>query len=100
MGLGNVGVQLGPLDFVNPFVQVMLTKNQGQPTAAGLAIGNQINLTLSNVRINGIDQPRFSVFLNFQGVVNVGLNDGLCSAPAAQGLLGLAWTFDPRHPFK
>jgi hypothetical protein len=100
MGLGNVGVQLGPLDFVNPFVQVMLTSNQGQPAAAGLAIGNQINLTLSTVSINGIDQPRFSLFLNLQGVVNVGLNDGLCSAPAAQGLLGLAWTFDPRHPFK
>jgi peptidoglycan hydrolase-like protein with peptidoglycan-binding domain len=93
MGLGNVGLQLGPLDFVNPFVQLMLTKNQGQPSAAGLAIGNQINLTLSEVNINGIVQPRFSLFLNAQGAVNVGLDDGRCSAPALQGLLGLAWTF-------
>lgn len=100
MGLGNVGLQLGPLDFVNPFVQTMLTKNQGQPAAAGLAIGNQINLTLSNVNIDGIDQPRFSVFLNLQGVVNVGLNNGQCSAPAAQGMIGLAWTFDPTRARK
>ncbi len=95
MSLGNVGVQLGPLDFVNPLVQVMLQGNQGQPASFGLAIGNQINLTLSTFTVNGIEQPQFAFFLNLQEVVNVGLNNGLCSAPATQGLLGLGWSFDP-----
>jgi hypothetical protein len=95
MSLGNLGVQLGPLDFVNPLVQFMLTANQGQPLAAGLALGNQINLTLKNVTLNGIEQPRFSVFVNLQEVVNVGTNNGFCSAPATQGMLGLSWTFAP-----
>lgn len=95
MSLGNLGLQLGPLDFANPFVQTMLQVNKGQPATVGVAIGNQINLSLNTFKINGIEQPRFAVFLNLQEVVNVGTNNGLCSAPATQGMLGLSWTFDP-----
>ena len=93
MGLGNLNLQLGPLDFLNPFVQIMLQKNQGQPTAAGFAVGNQINLSLRKTTINGIEQDTFTVFVNLQEVVNVGLDHGQCSAPATQGLLGLGWSF-------
>jgi peptidoglycan hydrolase-like protein with peptidoglycan-binding domain len=93
MGLGNLNLQLGPVDFVNPFVQVMLQKNQDQPFGVGLAIGNQVNLSLKKTTINGIEQDRFSVFLNLQEAVTVGLDNGLCTAPATQGMLGLGWSF-------
>ncbi|RFB76351.1 peptidoglycan-binding protein [Methylovirgula sp. 4M-Z18] len=95
MGLGNLGVSLGPVDFVNPFVQAMLTFNHGQSPTAGLALGNQTNLSLSDVVINGIKQPRLAVFFNLQAVANVDLNTGLGAAPSVQGLLGLSWTFAP-----
>lgn len=92
MGLGNIGLQLGPVDFLNPFVQIMLQKNQGQPAAVGLALGNQINLSLSKMIIGGIEQDRFVIFANLQEVVGIGLDNGQCSAPATQGLIGLGWT--------
>ncbi len=93
MGLGNLNLQLGPVDFLNPFVQLMLQKNQGQPAGVGLAVGNQINLSLRKTTINGIEQDTFSVFVNLQEVVNVGMDHGQCSAPATQGLIGLGWSF-------
>ena len=93
MGLGNLNLQLGPLDFLNPFVQVMLQQNQGQSPSAGLAVGNQINLSLGKKTINGIEMDTFSLFLNLQEVANVGLDTGQCSAPSTQGLLGLGWSF-------
>lgn len=92
MSLGNIGLQLGPVDFVNPMVQIMLQKNQGQPASVGFAVGNQVNLSLKKMTIGGIEQDRFTVFLNLQEVVGVGLDHGQCSAPATQGMIGLGWT--------
>jgi hypothetical protein len=90
-------VQMGPnlglkffndrLDVLNPFVQIMLQQNQGQPLSFGLALGNQLNVALDN-------NNRWSLFLNGQIVTNVGLNDGLCSAPAGQLLGGVGLNFD------
>jgi len=93
MALGNLKLQLGPLDFLNPFVQTMLQKNQGQPPAVGLAVGNQVNLSLKKVTVGGIEQDSLGLFVNLQEVVSVGLDSGNCTAPATQGMLGLGWSF-------
>lgn len=92
MSLGNLNLALGPVDFVNPMVQFMLQKNQGQPASIGFAAGNQVNLSLKKTTIGGIEQDRFVVFFNLQEVVGVGLDNGKCSAPATQGMIGLGWT--------
>ena len=93
MGLGNLNLQLGPVDFLNPFVQTMLQQNQDQPASVGLAIGNQVNVSLIKTTVSGIEQDRFAVFVNLQEAVSVSLSNGHCSAPSSQGLLGLGWTF-------
>lgn len=92
VGLGNLNLALGPVDFVNPSVQFMLQKNQGQPVSIGIAAANQVNLSLKKMKIDGIEQDRFVVFFNLQEVVGVGLDNGKCSAPATQGMIGLGWT--------
>jgi len=94
MGLGGFDfAQFGKLDLLNPFVQIMLQKNQGQPFSAGSAIGNQVNYSLIRRNIDGKDQDVLSLFFNGQAVVNVGLNDGKCSAPSGQFMIGTTLSF-------
>jgi peptidoglycan hydrolase-like protein with peptidoglycan-binding domain len=89
MGLGGFDfARFGRLDLLNPFVQLMLQKNDGQPATAGAAIGNQVNYTLISRQVNGDSQDVLSLFFNGQGVVNVGLNNGQCAAPSGQFLIG------------
>ena len=94
MGLGGFDkLKFGKLDLGNPFVQIMIAKNQGQQFTAGGAIGNQVNYSLISSKVNGEDQDVLSVFFNGQAVVNVGLNDGKCSAPSGQFLIGGSISF-------
>lgn len=96
MGLGNInnfGLDLGPLDLVNPFVQLNLSMNKGQPLSAGLAIGNQSTLTIREMTISGIKQPSLFLALNLQEAANVGLTTGKCAAPPIQGMINLGWNF-------
>ncbi len=86
MGLSGI-FKPGNFDLVNPFVVVMLQKNQGQPFGIGTGIGNQMNLNLTP---NGF----LSLFLNTQLVVNTSLSTGLTSAPGLQILGGVGLTFD------
>jgi hypothetical protein len=77
----------GRLDLLNPFVQLMLQKNDGQVPTVGLALGNQVNVGLD-------DDNHWNFFLNTQLVTNVALDNGLCQAPSFQALGGISYTFD------
>ena len=77
-------VQMGPselfkrgsFDLLNPFVQLFLQKNDGQPFSAGFSVGNQANWN--------IIQDQLSVFLNIQRAFGVGLNNGQGIPPPIQ----------------
>jgi hypothetical protein len=84
---GLLKVANGHLDLLNPFVQVMLQKNDGQVPTAGLALGNQVNVGLD-------DKGRWNLFLNTQVAVGVALDNGLCQAPSFQALGGISLTFE------
>jgi hypothetical protein len=94
-GFGQMGLALnkkvGDFDFLNPFVVMMLQRNQGQPFTWGTGIGNQTNYSLDK-------SGRWSLLLNVQGVVNVDLTSGLCSAPGLQILGGVGFTFGAIPP--
>ena len=90
MGLA-LNKKVGDFDFLNPFVVMMLQRNQGQPFTWGTGIGNQTNYSLDK-------SGRWSLLLNVQGVVNVDLTSGLCSAPGLQILGGVGFTFGAIPP--
>jgi hypothetical protein len=77
-------VQMGPsesfkrgsFDLLNPFVQLFLQRNDGQPFSAGFSVGNQANWN--------IIQDQLSVFLNIQTAFGVGLNNGQGIPPPIQ----------------
>jgi peptidoglycan hydrolase-like protein with peptidoglycan-binding domain len=75
----------GTIDWFNPFVQVALQKNANQPLNLGLSIGDQVNWNLI--------KDQLSLFANGQVVTSVDLTTGLCSAPAAQIVLGVSFEF-------
>lgn len=76
-----------PIDWFNPFVQLALQKNAGQPFSLSLGVGDQVNWNLT-------DKPMgLSLFVNGQVVTSVDLSNGLCSAPAVQILGGVSFEF-------
>jgi len=54
------------IDWLNPFVQVALSQNQGQALTAAFALGDQMNINLGN---SGV----YSFFINGQEVWNLNL---------------------------
>jgi peptidoglycan hydrolase-like protein with peptidoglycan-binding domain len=112
-GFGGGLWKLGPLDWFNPFVLLMLTQNQGQPLSFGLGIGDQVNFKLFSQPVPGhpdLDRQNLSLFINNQVVTNVLLplalpsplggppppdtKAGMASAPGVQILGGVIYTFD------
>jgi hypothetical protein len=73
---------VGSFDFVNPFVQGFVQKNQGKPSQGGFAVGDQASwkLTKNNV---------LSLFLNVQAVAAWDLSNGRGQPVAAQVFGGL-----------
>jgi peptidoglycan hydrolase-like protein with peptidoglycan-binding domain len=105
---GPTGIlKIGDFDLLNPFVTLMLQKNQGQPPSFGLGIGNQINWTLWSLphpSIPNVDRRNLGLFVNGQLVTNTflpigtpppgSLPSGQFSAPGVQILGGVSWTMD------
>ena len=100
-------LKVGRFDLLNPFVTLMLQKNQGQPPSFGLGIGNQVNWTLWSSKhpsIPDADRRNIGLFINGQLVTNTflpigtpppgSLPSGQFSAPGAQILVGASWTMD------
>jgi len=78
----------GDFDLLNPFAVMMLQRSEKpKPFQVGFGVGNQINY---NVTKNG----RLQLFLNGQMVTSVNLDNGDTSAPGAQIMGGLGYTFD------
>jgi hypothetical protein len=96
----------GRFDLLNPFVIVMLQKNQGQPAQLGTAVGEQAAFTLwkkENPASPDNDKENISLFINAQLVTNLtlsGAEAGRSSAPSLQILGGIQWTIDwtPKSP--
>jgi len=82
---GAAEITQGTIDWFNPFVTLALEKDANGPFNVQLAAGDQVNWNL-------IDD-KLSLFVNGQAVTSVGLNNGLCSAPALQILGGVSFEF-------
>jgi hypothetical protein len=72
------------IDWLNPFVQVALSQNQGQALTAAFALGDQMNINLGK---SGV----YSFFLNGQEVWNLNLRTGAFDfKPSTQVLGGIS----------
>jgi hypothetical protein len=87
--------EVGPFSLLNPFVQLFVAMNQGQPAGAGMPLGNQAMWAiLRDKNDEGQYEDKLSFILNTQVLNTVGLDNGkVTGPPAGQVLFGFSYSF-------